>query len=182
MGTSKKMDELTPLDGIWSPNIHRRACEPFEGFVVSRGRLGKYSLLWEVGRLISSRRLGDCSLLWNVGRLSWGRSHSILTPTPRKFLGLVGGGGPWGSWGCPVGGFQVPQHTYLKRSPYGADHFKHTSAGFLEIFTQWGSRPRSNLWGGGGHEATETGFAYALVSQAHGHNHIVQCHACCTAA
>ena len=33
-----------------------------------------------------------------------------------------------------------------------------------------------------GHEATETGFAYAPVSQAHGHNHIVQCHACCTAA
>ena len=35
---------------------------------------------------------------------------------------------------------------------------------------------------GGGHEATETGFAYAPVSQAHGHNHIVQCYACCTAA
>ena len=33
-----------------------------------------------------------------------------------------------------------------------------------------------------GHEATETRFAYAPVSQAHGHNHIVQCHACCTAA
>ena len=32
-----------------------------------------------------------------------------------------------------------------------------------------------------GHEATETGFAYAPVSQAHGHNHIVQCYACCTA-
>ena len=25
-----------------------------------------------------------------------------------------------------------------------------------------------------GHEATETGLAYAPVSQAHGHNHIVQ--------
>ena len=36
------------------------------------------------------------------------------------------------------------------------------------------------LWGG--HEATETGLAYAPVSQAHGHNHIVQCFACCTAA
>ena len=35
------------------------------------------------------------------------------------------------------------------------------------------------LWG---HEATETGLAYAPVSQAHGHNHIVQCFACCTAA
>ena len=34
----------------------------------------------------------------------------------------------------------------------------------------------------GGHEATETGLAYAPVSQAHGHNHIVQCFACCTAA
>ena len=34
----------------------------------------------------------------------------------------------------------------------------------------------------GGHEATETGFAYAPVSQAHGHYHIVQCLACCTAA
>ena len=33
-----------------------------------------------------------------------------------------------------------------------------------------------------GHEATETGLAYAPVSQAHGHNHIVQCSACCTAA
>ena len=33
-----------------------------------------------------------------------------------------------------------------------------------------------------GHEATETGLAYAPVSQAHGHNHIVQCFACCTAA
>ena len=33
-----------------------------------------------------------------------------------------------------------------------------------------------------GHEATETGFAYAPVSQAHGHNHIVQCFACSTAA
>ena len=33
-----------------------------------------------------------------------------------------------------------------------------------------------------GHQATETGFSYAPVSQAHGHNHIVQCHACCTAA
>ena len=30
---------------------------------------------------------------------------------------------------------------------------------------------------GGGHEATETGLAYAPVSQAHGHNHIVQCFA-----
>ena len=36
--------------------------------------------------------------------------------------------------------------------------------------------------GGGGHEATETGLAYAPVSQAHGHNHIVQCYPCCTAA
>ena len=36
--------------------------------------------------------------------------------------------------------------------------------------------------GGWGHEATETGLAYAPVSQAHGHNHIVQCFACCTAA
>ena len=36
--------------------------------------------------------------------------------------------------------------------------------------------------GGRGHEATETGLAYAPVSQAHGHNHIVQCFACCTAA
>ena len=27
----------------------------------------------------------------------------------------------------------------------------------------------------GGHEATDTGLAYAPVSQAHGHNHIVQC-------
>ena len=45
-------------------------------------------------------------------------------------------------------------------------------------------------WGGGGvhfydskqgHEATETGLAYAPVSQAHGHNHIVQCIACSTA-
>ena len=35
---------------------------------------------------------------------------------------------------------------------------------------------------GGGHEATETGLAYAPVSQAHGHNHIVQCFSCCTAA
>ena len=35
---------------------------------------------------------------------------------------------------------------------------------------------------GAGHEATETGLAYAPVSQAHGHNHIVQCFACCTAA
>ena len=34
----------------------------------------------------------------------------------------------------------------------------------------------------GGHEATETGLAYAPVSQAHGHNHIVQCFSCCTAA
>ena len=34
----------------------------------------------------------------------------------------------------------------------------------------------------GGHEATETGLAYAPVSEAHGHNHIVQCFACCTAA
>ena len=34
----------------------------------------------------------------------------------------------------------------------------------------------------GGHEATETGLAYAPVSQAHGHNHMVQCFACCTAA
>ena len=33
-----------------------------------------------------------------------------------------------------------------------------------------------------GHEATETGLAYAPVSQAHGHNHIVQCVSCCTAA
>ena len=36
------------------------------------------------------------------------------------------------------------------------------------------------LWGG--HEATDTGLAYAPVSQAHGHHHIVQCFACCTAA
>ena len=34
----------------------------------------------------------------------------------------------------------------------------------------------------GGHEATETGLAYAPVSQAHGHNHIVHCFAYCTAA
>ena len=31
------------------------------------------------------------------------------------------------------------------------------------------------MGGGLGHEATETGLAYAPVSQAHGHNHIVQC-------
>ena len=37
-------------------------------------------------------------------------------------------------------------------------------------------------WEEEGHEATETGLAYAPVSQAHGHNHIVQCFACCTAA
>ena len=29
--------------------------------------------------------------------------------------------------------------------------------------------------GHGGHEATDTGLAYAPVSQAHGHNHIAQC-------
>ena len=34
----------------------------------------------------------------------------------------------------------------------------------------------------GGHEATETGLAYAPVSQVHGHNHIVRCFSCCTAA
>ena len=34
----------------------------------------------------------------------------------------------------------------------------------------------------GGHEATETGLTYAPVSQAHGHNHIVQCFSCYTAA
>ena len=28
-----------------------------------------------------------------------------------------------------------------------------------------------------GHEATDTGFAYAPVSQAHGHHHSVQCFA-----
>ena len=33
-----------------------------------------------------------------------------------------------------------------------------------------------------GHEATDTGLAYAPVSQAHGHHHIVQCFPCCTAA
>ena len=33
-----------------------------------------------------------------------------------------------------------------------------------------------------GHEATDTGLAYAPVSQAHGHNHIVQCFPRCTAA
>ena len=38
------------------------------------------------------------------------------------------------------------------------------------------------LHAGFGHEATETGLAYAPVSQAHGHNHIVQCFACCIAA
>ena len=32
------------------------------------------------------------------------------------------------------------------------------------------------------HEATDTGLAYAPVSQAHGHNHIVQCFPRCTAA
>ena len=31
------------------------------------------------------------------------------------------------------------------------------------------------MGGGLGHEATETGLAYAPVSQAHGHHHIVQC-------
>ena len=31
--------------------------------------------------------------------------------------------------------------------------------------------------GGGGHEATDTGLAYAPVSQAHGHHHSVQCFA-----
>ena len=31
------------------------------------------------------------------------------------------------------------------------------------------------LWGG--HEATDTGLAYAPVSQAHGHHHSVQCFA-----
>ena len=33
------------------------------------------------------------------------------------------------------------------------------------------------MLGGGGHEATDTGLAYAPVSQAHGHHHIVQCFA-----
>ena len=48
------------------------------------------------------------------------------------------------------------------------------------------SQTGSRAWTGQslhkGHEATETGLAYAPVSQAHGHNHIVQCFACCTAA
>ena len=44
--------------------------------------------------------------------------------------------------------------------------------------------PGSKVWAflRKGHEATETGLAYAPVSQAHGHNHIVQCVPCCTAA
>ena len=37
-------------------------------------------------------------------------------------------------------------------------------------------------WAKMGHEATNTGFAYAPVSQAHGHHHSLQCFACCTAA
>ena len=41
--------------------------------------------------------------------------------------------------------------------------------------------PRGGGGGGtclsGGHEATDTGLAYAPVSQAHGHHHIVQCFA-----
>ena len=34
-----------------------------------------------------------------------------------------------------------------------------------------------NRGGGGGDEATDTGLAYAPVSQAHGHHHTVQCFA-----
>ena len=42
-----------------------------------------------------------------------------------------------------------------------------------------------SIFGGetsGGHEATDTGLAYAPMSQAHGHNHIIQCFPRCTAA
>ena len=47
---------------------------------------------------------------------------------------------------------------------------------------QWGAAKEEAKVILRGHEATETGFACAPVSQAHGHYHIVQCHACCTAA
>ena len=40
-----------------------------------------------------------------------------------------------------------------------------------------GSNTAGDVLGTQGHEATETGLAYAPVSQAHGHNHIVQCFA-----
>ena len=56
----------------------------------------------------------------------------------------------------------------------------------LELCPYLQSNAQGGVLGGGGmgegHEATETRLAYAPVSQAHGHNHIVQCFACCTAA
>ena len=47
--------------------------------------------------------------------------------------------------------------------------------GQFSLGTLVGGRPGTTIFQNPGHEATETGLAYAPVSQAHGHNHIVQC-------
>ena len=41
----------------------------------------------------------------------------------------------------------------------------------------WGGGVQVGQFGVVGHEATDTGLAYAPVSQAHGHHHTVQCFA-----
>ena len=58
----------------------------------------------------------------------------------------------------------------------------------LGLGAVWGAGWGFGGWGctggahAGGHEATDTGLAYAPVSQAHGHHHSVQCFNKCLAA
>ena len=91
----------------------------------------------------------------------------------------------------PVAAVPVPTHSTGPRTSCGGHAFP--SAEALQcpyhLHVSQGHHPNQGLdvrppktVGYRGHEATETGLAYAPVSQAHGHNHIVQCFSCCTAA
>ena len=70
-----------------------------------------------------------------------------------------------------------PRQTLCKpssKAPLGADmHCSMRPKGASGASTNWVSGHDCSL--NKGHEATDTGLAYAPVSQVHGHNHIVQC-------
>ena len=72
---------------------------------------------------------------------------------------------------------EVPQKGPALSWPTGSDVCVVHGKG--AIVSRWGGARRQQWCG---HEATDTGLAYAPVSQANGHNHIVQRISRCTAA
>ena len=91
----------------------------------------------------------------------------------RKALCIVGRGG--GGSGCPVDSVRKG-----KRNARCAVKGEGLAQG--RSICRGGGGQGAVCCAGEGHEATDTGLAYAPVSQPHGHHHIVQCFSCCIAA